>query len=314
MKQIIHLFVLVILLSGCGSDDSDVSSLDKDTIEQYLSDNNLAFSTTSEGAYQYEIIGNPTGNNSGDVFSIYYTLSDLETGVVIDSYLVGDGDPIKLKRSASAIFPQGLDYGLAGIREGETYGIILTQSLGYRDFNTNTVPLGTLLHFEVEVITRETEANIASDEDTQINSYITTNNLNNTTLNPIDAVVALANGIYYKRTGAGNGTTMAVGDSITIDYSGTLLDNTSFDNLSGFKYKFGSGNVIDGLDVGVKEMEQGEDAKLFIPSAQAYSGSVRVIPEATIDELVTQFVVPDYVARVKPYEVLVFDVTLQTIH
>jgi len=93
-----------------------------------------------------------------------------------------------------------------------------------------------------------------------------------------------------------------------------LLDGSTFDVLSGFKYKYGMGNVIAGFDQGVGEMEQGESALFLLPSDQAYGGSVRVIPEAAIDDLVDQLVIPAYAARVKPFEVLIFEVTLQTVH
>ncbi|MCP4459874.1 MAG: hypothetical protein GY816_17905 [Cytophagales bacterium] len=332
MKQITLLFLaFAILLASCGSDDSPTKTLDSETIEQYLSDNSLTFSTTSEGAYQYVIASNPGGNSTGDVFSIYYTLTNLESGDLIDSHLVADGDPIKLLRNADAIFPQGLDYGLADILEGESYGIILPDSLGYGDFVVSGVPLGTILHFEVEVVMRESESNIATSEDILINNYILGHNLNDTLdsnlfpnvvppngiynlIHPVDSVVALTNGVYYKRTAMGNGIKVSTGDSITVDYNGLLLDDSSFDSLNGFKYKFGSSSVIPGLDSGVGEMEQSERATIFIPSSQAYGASVRVIPESSIPDLVTQLVVPDYTARVEPYEVLVFDVTLQIIH
>lgn len=316
MKKIIFMcFGLAILFASCSSDEGGVkTNTETETIETFLNAIAFSFSTTPEGVYQYGLITNPAGNNSGDIFSIYYTLTNLETGNVIESHLIEDGDPIKLKRNSSAIFPQGLDFGLAGIREGEIFGIVLPNSLGYGAFTTSGVPLGTILHFEVEVVLRENESGIAADEDTQINNYILANNLNNTTTNPLDPVRVLNNSVYYKRRQAGDGTALVSGDSITIDYNGTLLDDSSFDNLSGLKYQFGSGSVIPGLDTGIKEMEQGERATLFIPSAQAYGASVRVIPASAIDDLITQSVIPDYVARVKPYEVLVFDVTLQTIH
>lgn len=312
MKSILYIcFGGVILLAGCSPDDVKAKSTEEETIETFLTTIAFSFSTTPEGVYLYGLITNPTGNNSGDVFSIYYTLTNLETGNLIDSHLMGDGDPIKLKQNSSAIFPQGLDYGLAGIREGETFGIILPSSLGYADFSTITIALGTILHFEVEVVTRETETSIGAGEDTDINTFIIANNLNN---NPVDPVVALGNGVYYKKTSVGDGNTMTSGDSLTVSYNGTLLNGAAFDAVSEFKYAFGTSSVITGFDTGVGEMEQGERATIFIPSAQGYGASVRVIPSSTIEELITQFVVPDYVGKVKPYEVLVFDVTLQTIH
>ena len=316
MKQIkLICLSAVIFLSSCGSQDKPTkTSVELESIVQYLADNNLTYKTTPEGVYQYVISSNANGKSTGDVYSIYYVLTDLLTSEVIDSYQAVDGDPIKLKRNADAVFPQGFDYGLAGVLEGETYGIILPQSLGYVDFRVPDVPIGTVLHFVVEVVSREKESNVSSNEDVLINNYVLANNLNNTITNPIDMVKNLANGVYYKRTEIGNGIQVASGDSTTLNYKGTLLDDSSFDDLSEFKYLFNSNGVIPGLDIGITKMEQGERATLFIPSAQAYGAAVRVIPQSSIDDLIEQFAIPDFAARVNPYEVLVFDVTLQTIH
>ena len=58
----------------------------------------------------------------------------------------------------------------------------------------------------------------------------------------------------------------------------------------------------------------GERATIFIPSVQAYGVAVRAIPQSSLSQLIEQFVIPGYAARVTPYEVLVFDVTLQIVH
>lgn len=312
MKRFLILALPVFFLS-CGKDDKGPSA-EEQIITQYINDNSLTTTQTAEGVYQYVIVENATGNATGDVYSIYYTLSDLESGEVIDSHLAADGDPIKLRYNAGSIFPLGLDYGLAGIKEGETSGIIVPRSLGYGTYTSTAVSASSILLFEVEVITRESETDIATAEDAAINNYITTNDLNNTMTNPLDAVVALSDGVYYKRRVAGAAPAPANGDSVTIDYDGKLLDDSPFDALASFKYLFGSGSVIDGLDIGVTEMEMGEEATIFLPSTQAYGSSVRVVPESAIGDLVEQLVIPAYASRVKPYEVLIFDVTLQTVH
>lgn len=305
----------VLLLVSCSKKDpTPKTNLDVQFIQEYITTNGLTTSTTTEGVYRYPITQNPAGNDAGDVFSIYYTISDIRNDIQIASHQAGDGDPIKLQNNASAIFPLGLEYGIDGIKEGETYGLILPGNLGFGDYPTSAVADDAILLFEVEVILRENEADIAASQDTEINAYITANDLNNTTTNPVDPVEMLANGIYYKRTVVGNGTSPLAGDSITVNYAGRFLNDTEFDNLNNFKYKFNSGSVVSGFDIGVSEMELGERATIFIPSAQAYGSSAVVLPEAAFDDMIDQFVVPLYASKVPPYKVLIFDVTLQTIH
>lgn len=315
MVRVIGLFILFTVMLACSKKDvGPKTNPDVEFIEEYIATNTLTTTSPSSGVYKYSIVENATGNSSGDVFSIYYTLTDLRSGSQIDSHQAGDGDPIKLQNNANAIFPLGLESGIDGIKEGETYGIILTGKVGYEDYPTSAIPEDAILLFEVEVVTRETEADIATEQDTEINDYITDNDLNNTMTNPVDEVQSIANGIYYKRTVAGNGVSPATGDSITIDYTARYLDESSVDGLSNFKYKFNSGAVISGLDAGMVGMEQGESRTIFIPAAQAYGSSAVVIPPAAYDHMIELSVVPAYSSKVLPYEVLIFDVTLQTVH
>ena len=314
MKKIIQLCCVVILLHGCGSDDQpNKGPSESETINEYLSDNELIFTTTSQGVYQYVITPNPNGNNSGDVFSIYYTASNLETGELIESHLSTNGDPIKLLHDAGSIFPRGLDHGLSGIRVGETYGLIIPSKLGYSGHSTEAVAADVLMHFEVEVINRESVTDIAAVENTAINNYIVTNDLNNLALNPIDNVVSLSDNIRYKRTGAGTGGSPKVEDTVKVDYSTRLLNGTLVDELSNLKFRIGVGEVFKGFDASIFEMEIGERALFIFPSSEAYGASVRVVPESAIPELINQNVVPVYASKVKPFEVLTFDITLNSI-
>ena len=55
MKQIkFVIFAFPILLLSCSSDDGEAKNTSaSESIEQYLADNSLTFTITSEGAYQY---------------------------------------------------------------------------------------------------------------------------------------------------------------------------------------------------------------------------------------------------------------------
>jgi len=77
------------------------------------------------------------------------------------------------------------------------------------------------------------------------------------------------------------------GDTISVDYTGTLEDGTQFDSSIGkapFEFTIGQGQVIQGWDQGLIGMKVGEERKLTIPSALAYgsSGSGIIPPDATL--------------------------------
>lgn len=71
------------------------------------------------------------------------------------------------------------------------------------------------------------------------------------------------------------------GDTIAMQYKGTLTDGTQFDSNVGsgrpFEFRLGSGQVIAGWDKGLLGMCIGEGRKLTIPPNMAY-GSQAVGP------------------------------------
>ena len=73
----------------------------------------------------------------------------------------------------------------------------------------------------------------------------------------------------------GSGATAEPGDTITVNYVGTLTNGTVFDasanhGSSGFSFTLGKGQVIKGWDEGIVGMKVGGKRKLVIPAALAY--------------------------------------------
>lgn len=82
----------------------------------------------------------------------------------------------------------------------------------------------------------------------------------------------------------GTGEVAKNGDTVSVDYTGTLEDGTKFDSSidrgTPFSFTLGIGQVIKGWDLGVVGMKVGEKRKLTIPSELGYgaSGAGGVIP------------------------------------
>jgi FKBP-type peptidyl-prolyl cis-trans isomerase len=73
----------------------------------------------------------------------------------------------------------------------------------------------------------------------------------------------------------GRGEGAKVGDYITVDYTGKLMNGTQFDSSKGpgrepFKLVLGAGMVIPGWDKGIQGMKVGGKRMLTIPPALAY--------------------------------------------
>lgn len=75
----------------------------------------------------------------------------------------------------------------------------------------------------------------------------------------------------------GDGPIAEVGDTVTVDYVGRLLDGTQFDSSYDrgvpFTFTAGSGQVIRGWDEGVPGMRVGGQRRLTIPHQLAYGGN-----------------------------------------
>ena len=81
-----------------------------------------------------------------------------------------------------------------------------------------------------------------------------------------------------------NGVASQVGDTISVRYTGKLLDGTVFDsNADGlkpeFSFQLGAGKVIKGWDTGLLGVNVGDVVVLSIPADQAYgSRTIDSIP------------------------------------
>ena len=73
---------------------------------------------------------------------------------------------------------------------------------------------------------------------------------------------------------AGNGATPKNGDTVTVHYTGWLIDGTKFDSSvdrdDPFAFVLGTGQVIRGWDEGVAKLKVGDKARLTIPTEMAY--------------------------------------------
>jgi len=73
----------------------------------------------------------------------------------------------------------------------------------------------------------------------------------------------------------GTGAVAAAGDSVTVNYVGSLTNGTVFDasanhGTTGFTFSLGAGQVIKGWDDGIVGMKEGGKRKLVIPAVLAY--------------------------------------------
>lgn len=322
IKSFIYCLVVLLVLCQCGGKDDAIdpasqAATDKKLIEQHLSDNKITATEESSGIFYSTVTENPTGKTQaeGKILSIYYTAKILG-GSTYAVHTRNEGDSVKLKQGIGAVYPTGLDMGLALMKEGEKFIFYIPSALAYGDYSFSTlIPKHAVLEIEVELTAIQDEADILTQQLEHIDAYIISENLNNTTIQPLDSVKFLtAEQMYYKRVAAGTANTkLQTGELATISYTATTLDKKAIDIKSGagaLSYPFSTNAVVSGLDAGVSQMERGETALIILPSHKAYGASVFVVPDYRKQDFVDLEIIPQYAAKVAPYEIVLFETSL----
>lgn len=103
------------------------------------------------------------------------------------------------------------------------------------------------------------------------------------------AAVTTPSGLTYLVTKKGTGPLLKAGDTVVLNYTGTLANGVKFDSSHDrnepFAFKLGAGQVIKGYDEGLAKLRVGDHAILVIPGKLAYGprGVPNVIPpDATL--------------------------------
>jgi FKBP-type peptidyl-prolyl cis-trans isomerase len=104
----------------------------------------------------------------------------------------------------------------------------------------------------------------------------------------LGVAVKTASGLTYMITKRGKGRMPKAGETVVVNYTGTLLNGKKFDSSydSGRAYAFqlGRGRVIKGWDEGIAKMRTGDSAIFIIPPKIGYGAEGRgpIPPNATM--------------------------------
>lgn len=109
-------------------------------------------------------------------------------------------------------------------------------------------------------------------------------------------VVTLPDGLQYKVIKEGKGPKPSADDSVTVDYTGSLIDGTVFDSSAkhGQPITFGVKDVIPGWTEALQLMNEGSTWEIYVPSNLAY-GTTGAPPS------------------IGPNETLIFKITLRNV-
>jgi len=100
-------------------------------------------------------------------------------------------------------------------------------------------------------------------------------------------VITLPSGLQYQVLNEGSGDSPTPDDNVTVNYRGTLLDGTEFDNSEKHPHAFTTkvaGGIIKGWTEALELMKPGAKWKIFLPPDLAYGAAGRqgIPPESTL--------------------------------
>lgn len=170
--------------------------------------------------------------------------------------------------------------GLTMLGAGDSISFLASVDTIYKKMGTVPPPFlkhGDYVKIDLKVVALKTKDQVdqeraaamaeqANQEKDAINQYMQTNKIK---------AQQTASGLYYVIDKKGTGALPKPGQSVTVNYTGTLLDGTVFDSSlkpgrQPFSFVLGAGQVIKGWDEGVSLMPVGSKGRLIIPSALGY--------------------------------------------
>jgi FKBP-type peptidyl-prolyl cis-trans isomerase FkpA len=108
---------------------------------------------------------------------------------------------------------------------------------------------------------KQCEGKTAQEEQGAILNYAASNGITAT---------AHSTGLYYQIISAGSGATPSPLSTISVKYTGKLLNGTVFDSRPTTPVTFTLGGAILGWQIGLQLIKKGGSIRLIIPSSLAY--------------------------------------------
>lgn len=256
----------------------------KADIEAYLQRQGLTAQRTENDLYYVVSTTNPNGQKpqTGDEIRFHFVKYRLD-GIVVDSTTTASPARLIYDAYGYTLAP-GIIEGVQLLKEGETATLFLPYNLQNTNQGTLLLPAFSPARYVVRVTSVRTETE-------QITDYLTANKLT-------DKFETTSSGLRFYRTATyADSAQVKTGQTVTMKYTGKLLDGTQFDSSTNFNFKPGEGQVVKGYEEAALKMRVGEKATVIMPSAVAYG------VQGSFNQNTRQYTIP-------PYTPLVFDIEI----
>ncbi|MEL6132067.1 MAG: FKBP-type peptidyl-prolyl cis-trans isomerase [Bacteroidota bacterium] len=255
-------------------------------LEDYLSKRNLPFTQGPEGLlYHIERQGEGNLPQSGEYAKVHYTGKFLD-GRAFDSS-VERNEPFVVPVGQQKVI-RGWDIGLGLFPVGSKGVLYVPPELGYGMRGAgNVIPPNASLIFEIEMLEvmdeeafKKHEAEENAKQEKALREYLERQMAED--FQKIKAYMEqsgkrfemTSNGLFYRIDQEGEGPKPENGQNVSVHYTGRLLTGQVFDSSiqrgQPISFPIGTGQVIQGWDLGIPLFSEGGKGTLLIPSPMAY--------------------------------------------
>jgi peptidylprolyl isomerase len=235
---------IVLSSSTCNKGGGESASTGPDTVATESGLKYIIWKDGAEGADQAV---------SGDKVSVHYA-GRLSTGEAFDNSY-DRGKPFEFPLGQGRVI-KGWDEGIAHLHVGDSATLIIPADLGYGAADRPNIPANSTLIFDVQLMDVTKKVMPKRYEVDGKEKQMT------------------ASGLEYIKINETEGMQAEAGKTVSVHYSGYLLDGTMFDSSvergQPISFPLGQGRVIKGWDEGIALLKVGEMAQLTIPSNLAY--------------------------------------------
>ena len=261
------LAVIAVLLMSCNNDSDepvDYSAQNETEIQAYIVANNLNATRTNSGLY-YVVNEEGTGKRPTATSNVTVAYKGYLTNKKVFDQSTDAGYSANLQGLI-----KGWTEGIPFFKEGGSGILLIPAHLAYGGSSNQNIPAGSVLIFEIKLISVEYSA----ANDAEIVKYIADNQLN---------AVKTASGLYYVIDEPGTGKQPTATSTVKVAYKGYFTNKTVFDQSTDAGVSLNLQQVIKGWTEGIPYFKEGGSGKLLIPATLGYgSYTYNTIPGGSV--------------------------------
>jgi len=245
MKKLLFFFLASCFVISCSREDFNAEN--EQDILSYLESNNIDANKTTRGLY-YTIEEEGTGEHPTENSNVTVAYK----GYLLDGTTFDESPLSGITFDLDRVIT-GWVLGIPLFKEGGKGKLFILPELGYGNQAIGNIPPGSVLVFDIELISINNMSNIEL--------YLQENN--------IDAKKT-EEGLYYLIEDEGTGENPSSNSNVTVAYKGYLLNGTIFNESPVSGLPFNLNQVIAGWSLGIPFFKEGSKGKIFIPPNLGY--------------------------------------------